>query len=82
MRGNEPFAQLQVLFAVVAHPLGELVGMRQKEVDVKGARGSQHRCRRIEGGAFLAIGSSLFALAQVQEQFSGTYRLSHPLAPF
>ena len=56
MGRDEAFAQLQVLFTVVDHALGQLLGMRQKEVDVEGARSSQHLCRRIKSGALLAIG--------------------------
>jgi hypothetical protein len=59
MGRNEAFAQRQVLFTVRDHALGQLACMRQKEADVEGACGSQHLCRRIKGGSFLAIGTSL-----------------------
>jgi hypothetical protein len=77
MGRNAAFAHLQVLFTVIDHALGQLACMRQKEVDVEGARGSQHLCRRIQGGSFLAIGSSLVSPAQVKEQFRGASGLAH-----
>jgi hypothetical protein len=79
MGRNEAFAQLQVFFAVIDHALGELLGMRQKEVNVESAHGSQHRCRRIQGGSFLVIGSSLVSPAQVKGQFRSARGLAHPV---
>jgi hypothetical protein len=38
MGGNEAFAPFQVFLTVVGDPLGELVGMGQKKVDVRSAR--------------------------------------------
>ena len=38
MGRDEAFAHLQVFFTIVDHPLGELLCMRQKEVDVRSAR--------------------------------------------
>ena len=38
MGRNEAFAHLQACFTVVGDPLGELVGMRQKKVNVRSAR--------------------------------------------
>jgi hypothetical protein len=51
--------------------------MSQKEVDVEGARCSQHLCCRIKGGSFLEIGSSLVSPAQVEE-FRRACGLAHP----
>ena len=80
MGRNEAFAPLQVFLAVVGDPLGKFLGMCQKKVEVEGACSSQHRASSLQSGSFLAIGSSLVALAQVQEQFGGACGLSHPLA--
>jgi hypothetical protein len=81
MSGNEAFAQLQVLLAVVGDALGQLVGMRQKKVEVEGACLSQHLCRRIQGGSFLAIGSSLAPVSQGNAQLGGPAGLSHLFPP-
>jgi len=77
MGRNETFAHLQVFFTVVGDLFGQLVGMRQKKIDVEGARLIEHLAGSIEGGSFLGIGSSLGAVAQVKKQFGGPVGLSH-----
>src|SRR5260221_14461981 len=81
MGRNEAFAPFQMLLAVIGDPLGELVGMREKKVDVEGACSSQHRCRGIQGRTFLGIRSSLGVFAQIKKQFSGSAGLSHLALP-
>jgi hypothetical protein len=77
MGGDEAFAQLQVLFPVIGHALGQLACMRQKEVEVEGAGLGQHLRRRKQGGAFLAIGSSLISFPQIKQEFGRSAGLSH-----
>src|SRR5260221_377136 len=81
MGGNEAFAPFQMLLAVIGNPLAELVCMREKKVDVESACRSEHRCRGIQGGAFLGIGTSLFSLAQIKQHFGSSADLSHLALP-
>jgi hypothetical protein len=53
--------------------------MRQKKVNVKGARPIQYLNRRAESGLFVRIGSSLVSPAQVKQQFGGASGLAHPV---
>ncbi len=64
---NEAFAPLQMLLAVIGDLLSELVCMREKKVDLEGARSIEHLYRGSEGRAFLAIGPSLGAFAQIKK---------------
>jgi len=59
MGGYKAFPHLQVFFTVVDDLFCQLVGMRQKKVDVEGAGLCQHCCGGSEGCSFLSIGSSL-----------------------
>ncbi len=80
MSGDEAFAHLQVLFAVIGHPLGKLLCMGQKKVEVESPCLIEHLCCRKQGGAFLVIGSSLIRLAQIKEKFGRSAGLSHRLS--
>src|SRR5215472_13584975 len=77
MGRNEAFAPFQVFLTVVGDPLGELVSMREKKVDVEGACRSEHGCRGSQGRAFLGIGSSLGAFAKIKQHCGGSASLSH-----
>src|SRR6266571_2078349 len=51
--------------------------MGQKKVEVEGPGLIEHLCRRKQGGAFLAIGSSLIPFPQIKEEFGRSAGLSH-----
>jgi len=54
MGRNEAFAQLQMLLTVVGHPLGELVGMRQKEVHIESTCSVEHLFSGLQSTTLLA----------------------------
>src|SRR5258708_15373909 len=75
--GDRPLAELQVLLRIVGDALRQLVGMRQKKVEVEGACLIEHEGSGIQSGAFVRIGSSLVAPAQGKQQFGGARGLAH-----
>src|SRR5258708_22739855 len=75
--GDRPLSHLQVLLRIVGDALSQLVGMRQKKVNVEGACLIEQAASGIQGGSFVCIGSSLVSLAQVKQQFGGARGLAH-----
>src|SRR5260370_14821989 len=77
--GDGAFAHLQMLLRIVGDTLSQLVGMRQKKVNVEGACLIEHEGSGIKGGSYVNICSSLVSLAPVKEQVRGASGLAHPV---
>jgi hypothetical protein len=59
------------------NPLHQLVEVGEKKIQVEAAGSIQKSDSLFEVAAFVSIGSSLFSLREIQQEFGGSRCLSH-----